>query len=290
MSIKMEKASTLHKWKKQYSIYISSTLALLSENLKQENKMSISEDEKLSQMIKDYIEIGSTIQDSCFLSQSKPLHVDDSPIYFSLQEIMEETTDAETEIHEKILFYLKDMKSMEKLNNLRKWVVFSLEMDNYEAHLCKTSWSTPFGPPSVFQFKGEYEYVDVTMKGKNGCKEERLIVDLDFRTQFELARPTQDYQELTNAIPLIFVGTEEKMEKLISLICRAAKQSLRERRLHVPPWRKVGYMHSKWFSENCKRVKFSELNFSQFIPTNGNGNGCFQDFLQVVQQLCTFNC
>ncbi|KAL3634807.1 hypothetical protein CASFOL_021861 [Castilleja foliolosa] len=220
--------------------------------------MSISEDEKLSQMIKDYIEIGSTIK---VFSPSKLVQFDDSPVYFSLQEIMEETTEAETEVYGRIMFYLKDMKFVEKqkLNNLRKMIVFSLEMDNYEAHLCKTSWDTHFSSPSVFQFKGEYEYVDVTMKGKNGSKEEKLIVDMDFRTQFELARPTQDYQELINAIPLIFVGTKEKLEKLISLICRAAKQSLREKGMYVPPWRKAGYMHSKWFSQNCKRVKFSEF-------------------------------
>lgn len=163
--------------------------------------MSISEDEKLSQMIKDCIdlsstvtdscffpiELGSTVTDSCLCPPSQPLQVDDHPIYFSLQvlyiyflfanphflcvcvcfslqslvdrvyiyvctvcfqEIMEETPDAETEVYGKILFYLKDMESMEKLNKLKKWIVFRLEMDNYEAHLCKTSWSTPFGPPS----------------------------------------------------------------------------------------------------------------------------------------------
>ncbi|KAI3460504.1 hypothetical protein Pfo_017167 [Paulownia fortunei] len=263
--------------------------------LKLQAKMSISEDEKLSQIIKDYIESGSTVTDSCFFPPSQPLQVDDNPIYFSLQEIMEETPDAETEVYGKILFYLKDMESMEKLNKLKKWIVFRLEMDNYEAHLCKTSWSTPFGPPSVFQFRGDYEYVDVVMTDKNGCKEVRLIVDIDFRGQFELARPTPNYQELTNALPSIFVGTEEKLEKLISLICSAAKQSLRERGLHIPPWRKASYMHSKWLSHNCKRVSFSELNLSSppYIPKNGNGNGsgsgCFLDFLQV-QQLGTYNC
>ncbi|KAK6131062.1 hypothetical protein DH2020_035192 [Rehmannia glutinosa] len=251
--------------------------------------MSISsEDEKLFLMFK--FEIGSTLSDSFFLHPSQPLQVDDCPIYFSLQEIMEEITDAETEVYGKILFYLKYMESKEKLNNLKKWIVFRLEMDNYEAHLCKTSWSTPFGPPSVFQFQGDYEYVDVIMRDKNGSKEERLIVDIDFRTQFELARPTQNYQELTNALPLIFVGTEEKLEKLISLICSAAKQSLREKGLHIPPWRKASYMHSKWFSHDCRRISFSELKLSPYYANIGNiGNGCFNDFLQV-QQLGTYNC
>lgn len=114
----------------------------------------------------------------------------------------------------------------------------------------------------VFQFRDDYEYVEVMMRDSNN-KEVRLIVDIDFRTQFEVARPTQVYQELTNALPLIFVGTEDKLEKLISLICSAIKQSLKEKGLHIPPWRKVSYMHSKWLSHNCKRVSFSELNLKQ---------------------------
>ncbi|KAL7086125.1 hypothetical protein ACP275_14G320500 [Erythranthe tilingii] len=246
--------------------------------------MSISEDEKLSQMIKDYIETGggSTFKDSCFVHSD-----DDNPkFFFSLQEIMEETPEAETEVYRKILFYLKDMETMEKLNKLKKWIVFRLEMDNYESHLCQTSWSTPFGPPSVFEFRGDYEYVDVVMREKKGCKEVRLVVDIDFRTQFELSRPTPKYQELTNALPLIFVGTEEKLEKLISLICSAAKQSLKERGLHIPPWRKASYMHNKWLSGNCKKVSFSELNLSaNYTPKTG----CFQDFIHVHQHFGTFN-
>ncbi|KAL0365945.1 UNVERIFIED_CONTAM: hypothetical protein Sradi_3484600 [Sesamum radiatum] len=246
--------------------------------------MSISEDEKLSEMIKDYMELGSTITDSCFFPPPSQLH--HHPIYFSLQEIMEETPEAEAEVYGKILFYLKDMEySMDKpMIKLKKhWILLRLQMDNYEAHLCKTSWSTPFDTPSGFQFKGEYEYVEVMMREKmNGCKEvTRVIVDIDFRTQFELARPTPDYQQLTNALPMVFVGSEEKLEKLISLICSAAKQSLRERGLHIPPWRKASYMHSKWLSPNCKRVSISELNLSTYVPKIGNA--CFLDFLQFHQ-------
>ncbi|KAL0369313.1 UNVERIFIED_CONTAM: hypothetical protein Scaly_1150200 [Sesamum calycinum] len=197
---------------------------------------------------------------------------------------MEETPEAEAEVYGKILFYLKDMEYYSKdkaMSKLKKhWILLRLQMDNYEAHLCKTSWSTPFATPSVFQFKGDYEYVDVMMR--SGCKEViRVIVDIDFRTQFEVARPTPDYQQLTNALPMVFVGTEEKLERLISFVCSAAKHSLRERGLHIPPWRKASYMHSKWLSPNCKRLSMSELNLSTYLPRTGNA--CFLDFLQFHQ-------
>lgn len=76
----------------------------------------------------------------------------------------------------------------------------------------------------------------------------RLLVDIDFRSQFELARPTEYYKELTDLLPLIFVGTENKLCKIISLLCSAAKQSLRDNGLHVPPWRTTTYMQSKYLS------------------------------------------
>jgi uncharacterized protein (TIGR01615 family) len=108
------------------------------------------------------------------------------------------------------------------------------------------------------QFSGDYEYIDVMVRDSNSDqKPTRLIVDIDFRSHFELARPTATYKELTNTIPSVFVGTEEKLKKIISLLCSAAGQSLKQRGLHIPPWRKASYMQSKWLSEDYKKVNVS---------------------------------
>ena len=88
---------------------------------------------------------------------------------------------------------------------------------------------------------------------ENG-RPQRVVVDMEFRSQFELARPTVTYKEMINSLPLIFVGTEEKLNRIIPLLCSAAKTSLKENGLHVPPWRKPAYMQSKWLSKNCKKV------------------------------------
>jgi len=97
---------------------------------------------------------------------------------------------------------------------------------------------------------GEYEYIEVVIEDENNIDDApmRLIIDIDFKSQFELARPTQYYKELIDSLPLIFVGRENKLCKIISLLCSAAKQSLREKGLHVPPWRTTTYMQSKWLS------------------------------------------
>lgn len=113
----------------------------------------------------------------------------------------------------------------------------------------------------VHHFTGDYEYVDVMMRDdKNGGMVTRLIVDMDFKSEFELARPTESYKELNDILPNIFVGTEEKLDKIISLVCSAAKKSLKKMGLHVPPWRKATYMQSKWLSKDCKKISISPTN------------------------------
>lgn len=111
----------------------------------------------------------------------------------------------------------------------------------------------------AFKFRGDYEYIDVMMKSSES-EQLRVIVDTDFRSQFEVARPTEAYKELSSFLPCIFVGTEHRLHTIISLLCAAAKQSLKESGLHVPPWRKASYMQSKWLSQNCKKIiPFSPL-------------------------------
>ncbi|PSS00083.1 Protein transport protein [Actinidia chinensis var. chinensis] len=167
-------------------------------------------------------------------------------------------TNAETLILEKILIYLRDMEFTGEAKNLKKLIVLKLIRDDFEASLCRTFWFATFGRPSVFKFRGDYEYVDVMMKDmSHGGEAVRLIVDMDFRSQFELARPTSTYSDLLTSLPSIFVGTEEKLVSILSLLCSAAKQSLRESGLHMPPWRKANYMQSKWLSHNCKKITFT---------------------------------
>ncbi|CAL5436698.1 unnamed protein product [Camellia sinensis] len=75
----------------------------------------------------------------------------------------------------------------------------------------------------MFEFTGDYECIDVLMEDINGGGDEtvRLIVDMDFRSQFELARPTSTYSEFTASLLSIFVGSEEKLMEIICLVCLA---------------------------------------------------------------------
>ncbi|AEC09589.1 DNA-directed RNA polymerase subunit beta-beta protein, putative (DUF506) [Arabidopsis thaliana] len=111
----------------------------------------------------------------------------------------------------------------------------------YDAALCKSRWEKSPSCPA-----GEYEYVDVIMKG------ERLLIDIDFKSKFEIARATKTYKSMLQTLPYIFVGKADRLQKIIVLICKAAKQSLKKKGLHVPPWRRAEYVKSKWLSSHVR--------------------------------------
>ncbi|XP_052190817.1 uncharacterized protein LOC127800313 isoform X2 [Diospyros lotus] len=210
------------------------------------------EEEKLIQMVRDFIESGSAISPSPPPHEEPPQNPQTPAISSTLMDILSKLTDDEAEILEKILLYTRDVQITSD-EETKKWIVQRLVKDGLEASLCRTSWVATFGRPS-----GDYEYIDVVKKVSNGGEAVvRLIVDMDFRSQFELARPTPAYSELLNLLPCTFVGSEEKLMKTVSLLCSAAKQSLKERGLLIPPWRKASYVQSKWLSENCKKITFS---------------------------------
>lgn len=119
---------------------------------------------------------------------------------------------------------------------------------------------------------GEYEYIEIIVG--DGI---RVIVDIEFKPQFEVARPTPAYNQLTDSLPLIFVGRECQLMKIVSLLCSAAKQSLKERGLHLPPWRTDSYMHSKWLSVSSVSALTSD------DDTHSNNKGIYITGSEVKQ-------
>ncbi|XP_042492882.1 uncharacterized protein LOC122072585 [Macadamia integrifolia] len=207
------------------------------------------EEDELVQMVHDFIESKSPSSPSLslfFLGESRGLTINQHHTSLTLQEILGDVEDFEAEILEKVLKYLRKGNTARKTTSLKKLLTMKLRLDGYDASLCRTSWVSTFNCPG-----GDYEYIDIMMKEDKGGPG-RLIVDIDFKSQFELARPTSSYTQLTDTLPSIFVGSETKLNKVISILCTAAKQSLEERGLHVPPWRKTNYMQSKWLSEYRK--------------------------------------
>ncbi|XVE83324.1 hypothetical protein DITRI_Ditri16bG0079700 [Diplodiscus trichospermus] len=219
------------------------------------------EEEELVQMVQDFIESeSSSPMFPSFSNRQLPAAFNHLTELSALEEILRSPrTEAEREVLEIVLKHIRSKRDVQKTSGLKKWIAMRLKMNGFNASLCQTSWVTSLGCPG-----GDYGYIDIVMENESGDTV-RLIVDTDFKSQFELARPTPTYKQLTDALPSIFVGTEGKLNKIISVLCSAAKQSFREAGLHVPPWRTTTYMQSKWLSA-CRKV--APMNIAGFGREN----------------------
>ncbi|KAI4319293.1 hypothetical protein MLD38_032913 [Melastoma candidum] len=117
-------------------------------------------------------------------------------------------------------------------------VMLCLRDVGYNAAVCKTKWDASGGLTA-----GNYEFVDIV---RPGGRQLRYFVDLDFRGEFEIARPTDHYSELLAFVPRVFVGCSDDLKKIVRSMCDAGRRSLKSRGLSVPPWRKNRYMQNKW--------------------------------------------
>ncbi|XP_049348705.1 uncharacterized protein LOC125813256 [Solanum verrucosum] len=124
-----------------------------------------------------------------------------------------------------------------KANFIRKMVVDGLLAMEYDASICESRWEKTPSTPA-----GAYEYIDVVTEG------ERLIIDIDFRSEFEIARSTRSYKCLLQVLPNIFVGKADRLQKIVHLLTDAAKLSLKKKGMPCPPWRKAEYVKAKWLS------------------------------------------
>ncbi|CAI5469794.1 unnamed protein product [Closterium sp. Yama58-4] len=82
---------------------------------------------------------------------------------------------------------------------------------------------------------------------------QRFVVDLDFRAQFQIARPTREHASVLESTPLIFVGRQERLARLVEVVSGVMREALRAQGMHIPPWRKGEYLHAKWMAADGGR-------------------------------------
>ncbi|KAK9067592.1 hypothetical protein SSX86_011703 [Deinandra increscens subsp. villosa] len=123
-----------------------------------------------------------------------------------------------------------------------KIVADGLLATGHTVSICKSRWEKTSTYPA-----GEYEYIDAVIEGN------RLIIDIDFRSEFEIARSTKSYKAVLQMLPHIFVGKSDRLQKIINIVSDAAKQSLKKKGMPLPPWRRADYVKAKWLSP-CNRI------------------------------------
>lgn len=73
-----------------------------------------------------------------------------------------------------------------------------------------------------------------------------MIIELNFRAEFEMVKASQEYKRMINRLPEIYIGKTERLESLIKILCSASKKCMKDRKMHIAPWRKLKYMQAKW--------------------------------------------
>ncbi|KAJ4957232.1 hypothetical protein NE237_014015 [Protea cynaroides] len=137
-------------------------------------------------------------------------------------------------------------KNCKLKDDCRKIVTDGLISLGYDASICKSHWEKSISYPA-----GEYEYIDVIVQG------DRLLIDIEFRSEFEIARSTKNYRAVLQTLPSIFVGKPDRLQQIVYIVSDAAKQSLKKKGMHFPPWRKAEYMRSKWLSPHTRTLSVS---------------------------------
>ncbi|KAL4295210.1 hypothetical protein GQ457_12G004080 [Hibiscus cannabinus] len=183
----------------------------------------------------------------------------------TLQSLVQCATVAERNLLADTAMIVEKNKNCKRKDDLRKIVSDGLVSLGYNSSICISKWDKSPSFPA-----GDYEYIDVVF-----VEEGRMLIDVDFRSEFEMARSTGTYKAIVQSLPFIFVGKPDRLDRIVSIVSEAAKQSLKNKGMHLPPWRKTEYMRAKWLSQST-RVSSPAGGVSDKTDTNetSDASGC----------------
>ncbi|KAL1355679.1 hypothetical protein HN51_007678 [Arachis hypogaea] len=173
-----------------------------------------------------------------------------------LQEIMERYQSAGSKLRQEVGQIIKEVKNSDfcscfKPNSshcttcFRRQVVDMLCHKGFNTRLRISKWGTTKKFPG-----GSHEFIEVIANTVTRKKQITFLVELEFRDQFKIATAGKAYQKLVSCLPELYVGKPECLTAIVRVMCEAAKKSLKEKKMHIGPWRKSGFMQMKWSGFN----------------------------------------
>ncbi|GLJ05052.1 hypothetical protein SUGI_0010170 [Cryptomeria japonica] len=206
----------------------------------------------LAAMVHDFIENGNSANDFTDQAEKDVEAVNILELKESLQALVSGVTSHDRDLFSSISTILVNISAVDLVGQstgancngscIRQLLVKNLKLAGYDAALCKVKWNNSGRVPG-----GEHEYIDV-VADRSSETSDRIIIDTDFRSQFEIARPVSHYQATLKLLPVIFIDKALKLEQILQIMCKAAKCSLKQNAMPVPPWRTLEYTKAKWFS------------------------------------------
>jgi uncharacterized protein (TIGR01615 family) len=65
-----------------------------------------------------------------------------------------------------------------------------------------------------------------------------LYIDFEFRNQFNIVKSSEEYKNLINKLPKIFIGTKFILCTILRLMCKAMYIELEKNDMEIAPWRR----------------------------------------------------
>ncbi|KAJ0962439.1 hypothetical protein J5N97_030267 [Dioscorea zingiberensis] len=59
----------------------------------------------------------------------------------------------------------------------------------------------------------------------------------------------ESYDAILASLPVVYVGSQTRLEQFLQVMVEAAKSSLMQNSMPLPPWRSLAYLQSKWLSK-----------------------------------------
>ncbi|PON44734.1 hypothetical protein PanWU01x14_264230 [Parasponia andersonii] len=205
----------------------------------------------LALMVSDFLENGSGGADSWCSSDSESTLSDLShlaeKIPFCKHPLAQFEMETLSVVHSLILSITKTELHAVKpglcnASCIRFTLVKLLRLSGYDAAVCLSKWQGTGKVPG-----GDHEYIDV-IDHNHGGSSERLIVDIDFRSHFEIARAVDSYDRILNSLPVVYVGSLARLKQFLQVMAEAARFSLKQNSMPLPPWRSLDYLQAKWES------------------------------------------
>ncbi|KAI7736931.1 hypothetical protein M8C21_020832 [Ambrosia artemisiifolia] len=116
-----------------------------------------------------------------------------------------------------------------------------LQNSGFDSAICKSKWKSSLELPS-----GEHTFLDVIDSSNRKKGAVRVIVELELRGQFEMKKGSDEYNSLVCKLPDVFVGKSDRLQTVIKILSVCAKKCMKEKKMHLGPWRKQEYMQAKW--------------------------------------------
>ncbi|KAI9377534.1 hypothetical protein POPTR_019G074400v4 [Populus trichocarpa] len=144
---------------------------------------------------------------------------------------------------------------------LRQRVVNLLTQKGFEASLCTSKWKNTRKHPG-----GKHEYIEIIAATMGRKKPIPYLIELEFRDQFEIAKASDEYRNLVARLPEYYVGKADYLNAIVGILCDAAKRSMKEKKIHMGPWRKRSFMQMKW--SNCSERRSVDKSSSKSFPSS----------------------